>query len=283
MNPAGDPTFEPNGRIPGRYTRRVTTRQTQARPGRFITLEGPEGAGKTRQARAIRSLLEGAGLPVTLTREPGGTPFGERIRDILLQHGESSGTIQPLADALLFNAARAQLVANVIRPALARGAIVVCTRFADSTLAYQGYGAGLAIDDLRAIERMATGGLSPDLTILLDLPVETGLARKTADELTRFEAGFDAAFHRRVRSGFLDLAGREPARFAVIDASPPAEDVFEAIRAALAHRIPELAGPLAGSVSGAGPRATEGQHRDGPVVGRPVADEPEAPSLRTRR
>jgi dTMP kinase len=264
----------------------VTTRDTPARPGRFITLEGPEGAGKTRQAESIRSHLEKAGIPVTLTREPGGTPLGERIRDLLLERGGSSEPIGPRADALLFNAARAQLVADVIRPALARGSIVVCTRFADSTIAYQGYGAGLPVDDLRAIERMATGGLTPDLTILLDLPVEAGLARKTAEEVTRFEAGFDAAFHRRVREGFLELAGREPARFAVIDATPPAEQVFEAIRAALAHRIPELAGRLSAPGSRSPSRASDqapDQARVGRSVGgRSVPDEPDAPPVRTR-
>jgi len=260
----------------------VTTRNTQARPGRFITLEGPEGAGKTRQAQAIRSLLEAAGLPVMLTREPGGTPLGERIRDILLVRDEPTGTIRSLADALLFNAARAQLVADVIRPALARGAFVICTRFADSTLAYQGYGAGLPVEDLRAIERLATGGLRPDLTILLDLPIETGLARKTAEELTRFEAGFDAAFHRRVRAGFLDLAGQEPARFVVIDASPPAQDVFEAIRAALAHRLPELAGPLGEPVAGARRDRPDRSRAHEPAADRPVADEPRVPPVRTR-
>jgi dTMP kinase len=273
---------EPTRRNIGRYTRRVTTRGTPTRPGRFITLEGPEGAGKTRQAQAIESSLEKAGIPVVVTREPGGTRLGERIRDLLLMRGGSSGTIQPLADALLFNAARAQLVAEVIRPALAREAIVVCTRFADSTLAYQGYGAGLPIDDLRALERLATGGLTPDLTILLDLPIETGLARKTADELTRFEAGFDVAFHQRVRSGFLELARAEPARFAVIDASPPADEVFEAIRAALTQRLPELAGSLARPSPGARPRASEQVQLDRHSAARPVADEPEAPSVRTR-
>jgi dTMP kinase len=260
----------------------VTARGTPAPLGRFITLEGPEGAGKTSQARAIGAVLEKAGIPVTITREPGGTPLGERIRDLLLASGESPAAILPVADALLFNAARAQLVAEVIRPSLARGAVVVCARFADSTVAYQGYGGGLPIDDLRAIERMATGGLSPDLTLLLDLPIETGLARKKANELTRFEAGFDAAFHRRVRDGFLELARQEPARFIVIDASPPAEEVFEAIRAALAHRIPELAGPLAGPPPGARQRRSEGAHDDRHAAGRPPADEPEAPPVRTR-
>jgi dTMP kinase len=253
----------------------VTTRGSSAPPGRFITLEGPDGAGKTRQAQAIRSRLDEAGVPVTLVREPGGTILGERIRELLLERGESPGTIQPLTDALLFNAARAQLVAEIVRPALARGAVVVCTRYADSTLAYQGYGAGLPLDDLRTIQRLATGGLSPDLSILLDLPIETGLARKSSEELTRFESGFDAAFHRRVRSGFLELARQEPARFVVVDAAAPPDDVFEAIRAALVDRLPELAGPLEGA------RADSWIER--PVTGRQGADEPESRPVRTRR
>jgi dTMP kinase len=261
--------------MPDRYTRLVTTRGTSALPGRFITLEGPDGAGKTRQAEAIRSRLDEAGVPVTLVREPGGTVFGERIRDLLMERGESSGAIQPLTDALLFSAARAQLVAEIIRPALARGAIVVCTRYADSTLAYQGYGAGLPLDDLRALEGIATGGLTPDLSILLDLPVETGLARKSSEELTRFESGFDAEFHRRVRSGFLDLARQEPARFAVVDAAAPADEVFESIRIALVDRLPELAGPLEGARAEA--------WTDRRLTGRQGADEPEPRPVRTRR
>lgn len=263
------------GTLPDRYTRSVTTRGTSALPGRFITLEGPDGAGKTRQAQAIQSRLDEAGIPVTLVREPGGTILGERIRDLLMERGESSGAIQPLTDALLFNAARAQLVAEIIRPALARGAIVVCTRYADSTLAYQGYGAGLPLDDLRALERIATGGLSPDLSILLDLPIETGLARKSSEELTRFESAFDTAFHRRVRSGFLELARQEPARFTVVDAAAPADEVFEAIRAALVGRLPELAGPLEGA-------RAEAWIDERPAA-RQGADEPEPRPVRTRR
>jgi dTMP kinase len=259
----------------------VTTRGSPAPHGRFITLEGPDGAGKTRQAQAIESTLEKAGVAVTLTREPGGTILGERIRDLLLEHGGSSRAIHPLTDALLFNATRAQLVAEVIRPALARGAVVLCTRFADSTIAYQGYGAGLPIDDLRALERIATGGLTPDLSILLDLPVETGLARKASDELTRFEAGFDVAFHRRVRSGFLALARQEPARFLVVDASPPAEDVFETIRSALAHRLPELAGPLAEAL--AGPAEARAAARADRQVADRRGDEPQPRPVRSRR
>jgi dTMP kinase len=211
--------------------------------GWFITLEGPEGSGKTSQAEGLRAALATAGFRVTLTREPGGTAIGERIRAILLRQdaaGDAGAAPSPRTDALLFNAARAQLVAQVIGPALARGEVVVCARFADSTLAYQGYGSGLPLDELRSLERFATDGLRPDLTIVLDLPPEAGLARKTGAEVTRFEAGFDLAFHRRVRDGFLALAAAEPARFAVVDAMLPVETVFATIAATVAERLPGL-------------------------------------------
>jgi dTMP kinase len=194
--------------------------------GTFITLEGPEGAGKTVLAKRLVEELSRRGHVVRSTREPGGTRLGERLRAIVLEQGGSGGqaaidpaAIDPRADALLFNAARAQLVAEVIRPALAAGEVVVCARFSDSTLAYQGYGAGLPIDELRALADVATGGLAPDLTILLDVPPEIGLGRKTAASRNRFEASFDLAFHERVRAGFLQLAREEPARFRVIDSA----------------------------------------------------------------
>ena len=233
-----------DGSAPGGYTRPVTTHPRPVARGRFITLEGPEGSGKTSQAEALRALLAEAGVTVTLAREPGGTPVGERIRAVLLGRETVDGlqaVHDPRTDALLFNAARAQLVAEVIGPALARGEVVVCARFADSTLAYQGYGAGLPLDELRVLERFATDGLRPDLTILLDLPAEVGLARKSGDEVTRFEAGFDLAFHRRVRDGFLALAAAEPERFAVVDAGRPIAAVFDTIVAAVVDRFPELA------------------------------------------
>jgi dTMP kinase len=212
--------------------------------GCFITLEGPEGSGKTSQAEALRACLAATGFTVTLTREPGGTPTGERIRAILLHPdsaGAPAGEPDPRTDALLFNAARAQLVAEVIGPTIARGEVVVCARFADSTLAYQGYGAGLPRDELRRLERFATDGLRPDLTILLDVPPEVGLLRKSGAEVTRFEAGFDVAFHRRVRDGFLALASAEPGRFAVIDATRPFGAVLESIVETVADRLPDLA------------------------------------------
>lgn len=225
------------------YTRAVTMRPMPTPRGSFITLEGPEGSGKTSQAEALRARLADAGATVVLTREPGGTPTGERIRAILLEtapSGAHSAAQDARTDALLFNAARAQLVVEVIGPAIGRGEVVVCARFADSTLAYQGYGAGLPRDELRTLERFATDGLRPDLTIVLDLPPEVGLARKSAAEVTRFEAGFDLAFHERVRAGFLALATAEPGRFVVIDATRPFDAVADAILAAVADRLPEL-------------------------------------------
>jgi dTMP kinase len=200
--------------------------------GWFITIEGPEGAGKTTQADALARHLGERGLDVHLTREPGGTWLGERLRDVLLARTGSTAPTDAMTDALLFNAARRQLVGEVVRPALAAGRTVLCARFADSTLAYQGYGAGVPIDRLRAIEAAATDGLAPDLTILLDLPVEDGLARKAPGDVTRFEAEFDLAFHRRVRDGFLALARAEPGRFAVVDATRSSAAVARDVAAA---------------------------------------------------
>jgi dTMP kinase len=207
--------------------------------GRLITLEGPEGAGKTVIAKQLVAELGRAGREVVSTREPGGTRLGERLRSILLAQRADDGSapVDPRADALLFNAARAQLVAEVIRPALDRGAIVVCARFTDSTLAYQGYGAGLPVDQLRSVAALATGGLAPDLTVLLDVPPAVGLRRKTGASRNRFEASFDLAFHERVRAGFLALAAGEPGRFRVVDSTRPidvvAGEVIEAVLAAV--------------------------------------------------
>jgi dTMP kinase len=200
--------------------------------GWFITIEGPEGAGKTTQASALASHLEAMGVDVHVTREPGGTWLGERLREVLLARTDAAAATDPLTDAFLFNAARRQLVTEVIRPALDGGRTVICARYADSTLAYQGYGAGVPLDRLRALEATATDGLQPDLTILLDLPAEDGLARVAPGDITRFEAEFDLAFHRRVRDGFLALAAADPGRFAVIDARQPAADVAAAVAAA---------------------------------------------------
>jgi dTMP kinase len=226
------------------YTRPVTRPASTAGRGRFITIEGPEGAGKTSQAARLETGLRARGLAVVGTREPGGTTLGERIRELLL--APSATPIDPLADALLFNAARRQLVEEVIEPSLAAGTTVICARFADSTRAYQGYGGGLALEQLERLEEIATGGLKPDLTILLDLPVEIGLARKAPDDQTRFETGFDVAFHRRVRNGFLAMAIAEPRRFVVLDATVDEDAVAARMLRAVAQLfgdLPELSDP----------------------------------------
>src|SRR4029079_18844797 len=166
------------------YTPGVIRPGTPAR-GWFITLEGPEGAGKTTQAEALVTHLAARGVEVHLTREPGGTWLGERLREVLLSRTTSAAPTDPMTDALLFNASRRQLVTEVIRPALEAGRSVLCARYADSTLAYQGYGAGVPLDRLRALEVAATDGLRPDLTVLLDLPVEAGPARVAAGHVDR--------------------------------------------------------------------------------------------------
>jgi dTMP kinase len=206
--------------------------------GSFITIDGPDGGGKTTQAERLVAHLRAGGQDVHLTREPGGTWLGERIREVLLARTQRTAVASdPLTDAFLFNAARRQLVEEVIRPTLAAGTTVVCARFADSTLAYQGHGAGVPLPTLRALAGSATGGLHPDLTILLDLPVEVGLARKTPEDVTRFEAEFDLDFHRRVRDGFLAIAAAEPERVVVVDATAPEADVAAEIVALVHQRL----------------------------------------------
>jgi len=213
--------------VPAPYTRPVTRPITRTGRGHFITFEGPEGSGKTTQAARLATTLRERGFAILSTREPGGTVLGERIREIIL--AQSDVPVDPLADALLFNAARRQLVTEMIEPALAAGTTVICARFADSTRAYQGYGEGLPLSELDRLEAIATGGLRPDRTILLDLPVEIGLARKAPDDQTRFETGFDVSFHQRVRNGFMAMAAAEPSRFVVVDAGADADDVARSV------------------------------------------------------
>jgi dTMP kinase len=214
----------------------VALSEARASTGRFIVLEGPDGAGKSEQAARLAARLSAQGRAVTFTREPGGTPLGEQVRRILLDPADVPRG--PLADALLFNAARSQLVADVIRPALARGDIVVCDRYATSTMAYQGYGSGIDRDELAAIQAFATGGLLPDLVVVVDVPVEVGLARRDAgraEERTRFEDGdrHDLAFHQRVRAGYLEMAAADPQRWVVVDGVGTPDDVAEAVASAV--------------------------------------------------
>ncbi len=211
--------------------------------GPFITLEGPDGSGKSSLLARLVSVLRARGLDVVATREPGSTPLGERIRSILLDT-EPRIDHTGRADALLFAAARTQHVDEVIRPALARGAVVLCDRYADSSMAYQGAGSQIPLDEVRALQQFATGGLWPDLTILLDLPVDAGLARKR-EEVTRFEAYHDLAYHERVRAAFLAFAAAEPERYAIVDATLGPDEVLGASAAAvarLADRWPALRG-----------------------------------------
>jgi len=204
----------------------------------FITFEGPEGSGKTTQLTRAYDYLRARGLPVIQTREPGGTPVADRIRAVLLDAENS--VLTPMAELLLYAAARAQHVAEKIRPALERGEIVLCDRFADSTWAYQGYARGLGVELVSQINKLATNGLEPDLTLLFDLSVEIGLARarSRADTLApdkredRFERE-DIAFHRRLREGYLKLAEMYPSRFRVIDASGDADAVWQSTRTIL--------------------------------------------------
>lgn len=181
----------------------------------FITFEGGEGSGKSLQARALYRRLSRLAIPVLLTHEPGGTLLSRRLGR-WLKWAQNTG-ISPLTELLMFNAARAQLVAEVIKPDLEKGKIVICDRYADSTTAYQSYGRGLDLGMVKAINDAATGGLTPDLTALLDMPVEEGLARKRGKRHDRFEQE-DVAFHERVREGYLTLAAEEPERWLVVDA-----------------------------------------------------------------
>jgi dTMP kinase len=208
--------------------------RSEKRTGRLIALEGGEGAGKSRLQQALGDRLKATGRGVVLTREPGGTALGESIRDLLLAQRAID---DPLAELLLFEAARAHLVADVIAPALERGAMVLCDRFAASSVAYQGYGRGLGRDAVEKANAIATKGITPDLTLLLDLPVEAGLVRRRGDgEANHFDRA-SIEFHERVRSGYQDLARESPDSWVIIDASAAPETVCDAAYAAIARVI----------------------------------------------
>jgi dTMP kinase len=204
--------------------------------GLFITIEGPDGAGKSSQATLLAEHVRGLGKSVVLTREPGGTRVGEGVRAVLLdREGEGHTAV---SDALLYNAARHHSVIEVIRPALERGEIVISDRYADSTLAYQGYGGGAPLEDLAVIQRLTTGGLTPHRTVLIDVSVAAGLSRRhsgPAEGLNRFETSslHGADFHQRVRDGYLALAAAEPARWRVVNGEAAPDVVAAAVWAAL--------------------------------------------------
>lgn len=201
--------------------------------GLFISFEGGEGAGKTTQIKLLAQYLKEVGLKVVTTREPGGEALAEKIRELLL-HESKLGDVTDEGEALLFNAARAQLVKRVIRPRLEEGYIVLSDRFVDSTIAYQGYGRGLDIWNLRGVCNFATGGLLPDITLLLDIPANIGLARQRY--LNRIEEE-NGEFHIRVRNGFLKLVEDEPDRFLVLDACLPISELCQKIVEELHRRF----------------------------------------------
>jgi dTMP kinase len=192
----------------------------------FITFEGGEGSGKSVQAKELYRRLSQLDIPVLLTHEPGGTSFSKKVGR-WLKWGQDTN-ISPLAELMLFNACRAQLVIEVIQPARKDGKVVISDRYADSTTAYQGYGRGLDLAMVKATNKAATQGLRPDLTILLDMPVKEGLARKQAEKQDRFEQE-TPAFHQRVRQGYLELAAKEPERWLVIDGTKPKEKIADII------------------------------------------------------
>ena len=207
--------------------------------GRFITFEGPEGSGKSTQVQNLAAALRAEGKTVLLTREPGGTRLAELIRGLVREEVDDPPVTR--SEVLLFLAARAQVVANVIKPALARGEWVICDRYADSTFAYQGYGRGIDVGLLKSLNDFATEGLVPDLTILLDIPPEVSRERlasrqaATATSADRIEQA-GQAFHRRLREGFLELAKAEPDRFVVIEASGSRESISETVLRAVHDR-----------------------------------------------
>ena len=211
-------------------------------PGHFITFEGPDGSGKSTQIQALAEYLQGLGQSVLLTREPGGTEISEEIRDLLhdLRHHE----MHPRAEILLYSAARAQLVGQVIRPGLEAGGTVLCDRYADSTLAYQGYGHGLDLAVLRQITSFATHDLKPDLTLLFDLDPAVGLKRRQTDgvEWNRLDA-YDLAFHQRVREGYHQLALDEPGRWVTLDATLDREQLQGEVRRVVGEKLLMRNGP----------------------------------------
>jgi len=203
----------------------------------FVSFEGPEGCGKTTQIRLLAGWLPSQGFDVLATREPGGTRIGDQIRQVLLDPAHTE--MSPAAEILLFSAARAQIVHQVIQPHLERGGIVLCDRFADSTFAYQGYGQGLDLTALREITHFATGGLEPDATFYLDIPVSEGLKRKAGGDMAEWNRmeRKQLEYHHRVREGYLKLAQQNPGRWVVLDAGEEINTLQAQIRAEILQRI----------------------------------------------
>jgi len=212
------------------------TRDGAGARGRFITLEGGEGAGKSTQQRRLAAWLRARGIEVVETREPGGSPGAEEIRALLVTGG--TGRWDAMTEALLHFAARRDHLVRTVQPALARGAWVVCDRFADSTMAYQGYGHDLGREHIAALYELVVGSFLPDLTLVLDLPVAEGLARAKSrnDHENRYEQ-MDLAFHERLRAGFHDIVSREPERCVLVDAGVDLEAVTATIQAVVAERL----------------------------------------------
>jgi dTMP kinase len=204
-------------------------------PGLFISLEGPEGSGKTSQIPLLAARLEAEGHAVLATREPGGTAIGDQIREVLFDLENKA--MGPRSEILLFQASRAQLVDQVIRPALQAGKVVLCDRYADSTLAYQGYGHRVDLEQLKSIVNFATGGLKPDLTLFLDVPVEQGLQRRdSGGDWNRLD-DYDLEFHRRVYAGYQELIAAEPERWIKVDATQSPEKVAENLQHLVLARL----------------------------------------------
>ena len=217
----------------------IGPRSARNLPGRFITFEGVEGSGKSTQLAALGRALVERGLSVVTTREPGGTTLGEAVRQLVLDPRFTGMSAR--AELLLYGASRAEHVERVILPALESGAIVLCDRFSEATLAYQAYGRGLPVDEIEAVVALATGGLCADLVLLLDLPVEEGLRRVGRRALTNRLDLEPAVFHQRVRDGYLALAARDPSRIRLLDAGRSVEEVQRAILDAvqpLVQRVP---------------------------------------------
>jgi dTMP kinase len=210
----------------------------------FITFEGPEGSGKSSQIPLLSTYLRQHGFAVLETREPGGTQIGDQIRACL--HDVNNALMTPVAEMLLYSASRAQLLSEAIRPALAAGQIVLCDRFADSTIAYQGYGRNLDLTALAHVTRFATGGLVPDLTFLLDIDVERGLARRLdgGEEMNRLDLE-TVSFHQRVRQGYHQLVAADPDRWLVVDADRPRDIVQAELRRLILPRLPAATKPKA--------------------------------------